>query len=83
MNMTFRRSLIMVSFFVVGIALVWLPYRIHIAGDAADLRSVMLGILLPLCVFAIAASIALTAPVRARDQGVTPLHSAQVRRVPR
>jgi hypothetical protein len=49
---------------MVGIALVWIPYRIHIADDVGDLRSVMWGLLLPLCVFAVAAFVALSATKR-------------------
>ena len=62
--MPLQRLLTTISLFVVGIALVWIPYRIHIAGDAGDLRSVMWGLLLPLCVFAVAAFLALGATKR-------------------
>jgi hypothetical protein len=65
--MTLQRLLTTISLFMVGIALVWIPYRIHIAGDAGDLRSVMWGLLLPLCVVAVAAFVALSAPKRVME----------------
>jgi K+-transporting ATPase A subunit len=64
--MTRRRVLLVIGFFIVGVALVWLPYRIHIANYATDLRFVILGILIPLCLFTAAAFIALGAPERVR-----------------
>ena len=60
-HMPLQRLLTTISFFMVDIALAWISYRIHIAGDAGDLRSVMSGLLLPLCVFAVAAFVALSA----------------------
>jgi hypothetical protein len=62
--MPLQRLLTTISLFMVGIALVWIPYRIHIAGGAGDLRSVTWGLLLPLCVFAVAAFVALSATKR-------------------
>jgi hypothetical protein len=62
--MTLQRLLTTISLFMVGIALVWMPYRLQIADDTGDLRSVLGGLLLPLCVFAVAAFVALTAPHR-------------------
>jgi hypothetical protein len=76
--MTLQRLLTTIVLFMVGIALVWIPYRIHITGDAGDLRSVMLGFLPPLCLFAVATFIALGAPVGG-VRVITPLprdHSA-------
>ena len=60
--MTRRRALLVIGFFIVGVVLVWLPYRIHIANYATDLRFVILSILIPLCLFTAAALIAISAP---------------------
>jgi K+-transporting ATPase A subunit len=64
--MTRRRVLLVIGFFIVGVVLVWLPYRIHIANYATDLRFVVLSILTPLCLFTAAVFIALGAPERVR-----------------
>jgi hypothetical protein len=61
--MSFKRLLTTIMLLVVGVALVLIPYRVHIAGDTGDLRSVTLGLLPPLCLLAIAAFIALGGPV--------------------
>jgi hypothetical protein len=64
--MTRQRVLRVVAFFIVGLVMVWLPYRIHIAKYATDLRFVTLSILIPLCLFTTAVFIALSAPERVR-----------------
>ena len=64
--MTVRRLLLIIALFIIGVVILWLPYRIHIAGDAPDLRSIILGILFPLCLFAAAVFIALDTPGRGR-----------------
>ena len=74
--MTVRRLLPVIPLFVIGVVLLWLPYRVHIADDAPDLRSVILGFLLPLCPFTAAVFIALGAPrrikvARARDRDLS------------
>ncbi len=51
---------------IIGVMLVYLQYRIHFLDSAADLRSHLLGILLPLGAFTAAALIALSAPDRVR-----------------
>jgi hypothetical protein len=61
--MTVRRLLLIIALFIIGVVLVWLPYRIHIAGDATDLPSIISGISLPLCLFAAAVFIALGTPI--------------------
>jgi hypothetical protein len=45
---TTQRVLLTVALLIIGAVLVYLPYRIHVA---ADLRSLVLGVLLPLCAF--------------------------------
>jgi hypothetical protein len=62
--MTVRRLLLIIPLFIMGVVLLWLPYHIHIADDAPDLRCVALGFLLPLCLFTAAVFIALGAPKR-------------------
>ena len=64
--MTRRRVLLVIGFFIVGVVLVWLPYRIHIANYATDLRFAILSILMPLCLFTAGAFVALSAPERVR-----------------
>jgi hypothetical protein len=61
-----RRVFLVVWFFIVGVVLVWLPYRIHIANYATDFRFIMLTILAPLCLFTAATFIAIGAPERVR-----------------
>ena len=61
-----RRVLLVVAFFIVGVVMVWLPYRIHIAKYATDLRFIALSILIPLCLFTTAVFIALSTPERVR-----------------
>jgi hypothetical protein len=56
MKMTRQRILLIVALLIVGAVLVYLPYRIHIA---ADLRSLVLGVLLPLCAFTAAVFVAI------------------------
>ena len=65
-TMTRKMLLSTIALCAVAVVLVWIPYRIHIPYDASDLRSAMLGILLPLCLFATAAFITLGAPERVR-----------------
>jgi hypothetical protein len=64
--MTVQRLLLIIALFMIGVVLVWLPYRIYPADDASYLPSVLLGILLPLCLFAAAFFLALGAPARVR-----------------
>jgi hypothetical protein len=58
--------LLIVALCAIGVVLVWIPYRIRVPYDASDLRFAMLGILLPLGLFAVAAFITLGAPERVR-----------------
>jgi hypothetical protein len=62
--MTFQRLLLIIALFMIGVVLVWLPYRIYPADDAPYL--LLLGILLPLCLFAAAFFLALGTPGRIR-----------------
>jgi Na+/melibiose symporter-like transporter len=62
---TFRRLSLIIALFIIGLMLVWLPYRISQA-DNARVPSVLVGMLLPLCVFAAAFFIAISAPERVR-----------------
>jgi hypothetical protein len=64
--MTRKMLLSIIALCAIAVALVWIPYRIHVPYDASDLRFAMLGILLPLCLFATAALIVLGAPERVR-----------------
>jgi hypothetical protein len=64
--MTRQRVLLVITFFIVGVVMVWLPYRIHIAKYATDLRFIALSILVALCLFTTAVFIALGAPERVR-----------------
>jgi hypothetical protein len=64
--MTRRRISVIGGLFVAAVALVWLPYRIHIQEYAADAYFISLSILLPLCLLAGAAFAAIGAPVRVR-----------------
>jgi hypothetical protein len=66
MTMTGKRLLLIIALFMIGVVLVWLSYRIYPADDAPYLPSVLLGILLPLCLFAAALFLALGAPERLR-----------------
>jgi drug/metabolite transporter (DMT)-like permease len=62
-----RRTTLVILLLIIGVMLVYLPYRIHFADSAADLRSHLLGILLPLGSFTAAALVALSAPERVRS----------------
>jgi hypothetical protein len=64
--MTVKRYLLIIALFMIGVVLVWFPYRIYPADDAPYLPSVLLGIALPLCLFATAFFLALGAPERVR-----------------
>ena len=64
--MTRRRILVIIGLFVAAVAVVWLPYRIHIQDYAADPYFIISSILLPLCLFTGAAFAAIGAPVRVR-----------------
>jgi hypothetical protein len=64
--MTVQRLILFIALFVIGVVLVWLSYRIYPADDAAYLPSILLGILLPLCLFAAAFFLALGTPERVR-----------------
>ena len=64
--MTLQRLLLITALFIIGVVLVWLPYRIRIPDYAVDLRFVMLSILVPLCLFTAAAFAAMGAPERVR-----------------
>jgi hypothetical protein len=66
-TMTRRRVLLVIGLFIVGVVLVWLPYRIHLANYATDLRFVILSIVIPLCLFTAAVFIALSARERVRE----------------
>jgi hypothetical protein len=64
MKTTRQRVLLTVALLIIGAVLVYLPYRIHIG---ADLRSLVLGVLLPLCPFTAAVFVALGTPDRVRQ----------------
>jgi hypothetical protein len=64
MKITLQRVLLIVAFLIIGVVLVYLPYRFHVA---ANLRSLVLGVLLPLCPFTAAIFVALGTPNRVRQ----------------
>jgi hypothetical protein len=61
-----RRVLLVFALMVIGVALVYLPYRIDLRGGTTELRSLLLEILLQLVPFTAAALIALSTPERVR-----------------